>query len=100
MVQVSLLWENEEERELVQRLQMDWYLYGEIHITNAPRGHGLTRLDPTGIKYMPPSSPQPDGRGAHPLVGVLRADVRGGPAPPSCEDPMTRCTLRRVRPAR
>ena len=40
--------------DTVRDLQRDWLLYGEMHMTNAPGGHGLTRLDPTGITYTPP----------------------------------------------
>ena len=53
---LDLRWEDESEREVVERLRLDWILYGQIHVTNAPRGHGLTRLDPRGITYDPPPS--------------------------------------------
>jgi hypothetical protein len=52
----NLLWDDEREREIVQAIMLDWTLYGEIHMTNAK---GLTRLDPRGITYSPPSPSTP-----------------------------------------
>jgi hypothetical protein len=51
---VTITPDSPEEVEIVHQLLMDWMLYGELHVTNAPQGHGLTRLDPTGITYTPP----------------------------------------------
>lgn len=47
---VDLRWEDEREREVVEKLMLDWHLYGQMHLTNA---NGITRLDPTGITYAP-----------------------------------------------
>ena len=54
MAIVDIRWEDESEREVVEQVMSDWLLYGEIHLTNAPHGRGLTRLDPRGIQYKPP----------------------------------------------
>lgn len=40
-----------EEVAIVERLRLDWILFGEVHVTNGPDGHSLTRLDPAGIIY-------------------------------------------------
>ena len=53
MAVVSILWESEEEKTVVQALMLDWSLYGQMHLTNA---RGLTRLDPRGVSYDPPGS--------------------------------------------
>lgn len=48
----------DEQREVQRRVTTDWLLYGQVHMTNAPRGRGLTFLNPVGIKYTPqPSDP-------------------------------------------
>ena len=60
MVEFRLLWEDEQEKSVIEALLVDWYLYGEIHMTNA---NGLTRLDPRGITYTPPSQESEAHRG-------------------------------------
>ena len=49
-MRLDIRWEDERERAIVEALQMDWLLYGSIHITNAK---GFTRLDPKGVTYTP-----------------------------------------------
>ena len=58
-MKIDIRWEDEDERPIVEALQRDWLLYGEMHLTNAPRGHGITRLDPRGITYTPPKDEAP-----------------------------------------
>jgi hypothetical protein len=56
---VKIVLEDESERKVVEQLRLDWLLYGQIHLTNAPRGLGLTRLDPARITYYTGNLPQP-----------------------------------------
>lgn len=39
-------------RETIAQINADWLLYGEVHVTNAPRGLGITRLDPRRTLYV------------------------------------------------
>jgi hypothetical protein len=40
-----------QQRELSAEVSRSWALYGELHLTNAPRGRGLTMLDPRSVDY-------------------------------------------------
>lgn len=48
----------EQEREIQAAVIRHWYLYGSIHVINAPDGHGVTMLDPTSITVTLPQPTQ------------------------------------------
>lgn len=57
LIYLSIALTPAEQRKMQERVTTDWLLYGELHVTNAPRGTGITFLDPKRIRY---DAPRPD----------------------------------------
>ena len=52
----------DEQKRLYEQALRSWVLYGEIHLTNAPRGQGYTLNDPTRYTYRPQDAPSDLGQ--------------------------------------
>lgn len=51
-MRIDLIAESEDEKRIVEQAMSDWFLYGQMHLTNNG-GRGVAVLNPTRITYHP-----------------------------------------------